>query len=255
MARLHAGTSGWMYDDWRGRFYPPDIPKTKWFSHYARHFSTVELNYSFYRLPSEKSLRTWRERAPDGFIYALKVSRYITHLKRLRDAGEPLRTFVSRARLLGDKLGPLLYQLPPDFKRSDALLEAFLALLPEDLSHVFEFRHDSWFDDAVYALLRRHRAAFCVYDLPGTTTPLVSTANFAYVRFHGSTGLYYSCYSDGELQSWAGRIARLGQGLSAVYAYFNNDTQACAIRNARRLRELLSSSVPQGHDTAAGPLA
>ncbi len=128
--KLHIGTSGWMYDDWRGRFYPPHVPKTRWFSHYSQHFSTVELNSSFYHLPSEKAFNTWREKAPDGFVYALKVSRYITHLKKLRDVEEPVQTFVTRARLLGNRLGPLLYQLPPGLKRNDALLEAFLELLP-----------------------------------------------------------------------------------------------------------------------------
>ncbi len=205
----------------------------------AQHFSTVELNSSFYHLPSEKAFGTWRDKAPDGFVYALKVSRYITHLKKLRDVEEPLETFISRARLLGDKLGPLLYQLPPGLKRNDAVLEAFLKLLPRDLQHVFEFRNESWFDDEVYALLRKHNAGFCVYDLPGTTTPLVATADFAYVRFHGSTGLYDSCYTDEELESWAKKIAKLGKGLSAVYVYFNNDSHAFAIRNARKLRELL----------------
>ncbi len=239
MATLHIGTSGWMYDGWRGRFYPPQVPRARWLSYYARHFSTVEINSSFYHLPSEKACGTWRSTAPDGFVYALKVSRYITHLKKLRDVEEPLRTFISRARLLGDRLGPLLYQLPPSLKRHDGLLEAFLKLLPPDLQHVFEFRHESWFDAGVRALLGRHGAAFCVYDLPGTTTPLVATAGFAYVRFHGSTGLYDSCYSDEELQSWATNIARVGRGLSDIYVYFNNDTGAYAVRNAAKLMDLL----------------
>lgn len=240
MMSFHIGTSGWMYDDWRGRFYPAEIPKTRWFSHYARHFATVEVNSSFYRLPSERAFQAWRDKAPDGFVYALKVSRYITHLKKLRDVEEPLRTFASRARLLGNRLGPLLYQLPPSLKRHDALLDAFLQLLPGDLQHVFELRHQSWFDEGVYSLLRRHNAAFCVFDLPGTTTPIVATAGLAYVRFHGSTGLYDSCYTEQELRSWATKISELGRGLSEVYVYFNNDTQAHAVGNAARLRELLA---------------
>jgi len=197
------------------------------------------LNSSFYHLPSEKAFGTWRDKAPEGFVYAVKVSRYITHMKKLRDVDEPLQTFISRARLLGDKLGPLLYQLPPGMKRNNAVLEAFLKLLPCDLHHVFEFRNESWFDDEVYVLLRKRNAGFCVYDLPGTTTPLVATADFAYVRFHGSTGLYDSCYTDEELESWAKRIAKLGKGLPALYVYFNNDSHAFAIRNARKLRGLL----------------
>ena len=237
---FHIGTSGWMYADWRGRFYPAEIPKTRWFSHYAHHFATVELNSSFYHLPTEKAFGTWRDRAPDGFVYALKVSRYITHLKKLRDVEEPLKTFASRARLLGDKLGPLLYQLPPSLKRNDALLNAFLHLLPGDMQHVFELRNESWFDEGVYSLLRRHNVGFCVYDLPGTTTPIVTTAGFAYVRFHGSTGLYDSCYTEEELRSWATKISVLGRGLSEVYVYFNNDTHAYAVQNAARLRDLLA---------------
>ncbi len=240
MAKLHIGTSGWMYDDWRGRFYPPDIPKSRWLSHYVQHFSTVELNNSFYHLPSEKAFSAWRDKAPEGFVYAVKASRYITHMKKLRGAEEPLQTFITRARLLGDRLGPVLYQLPPGLKRHDDLLGAFLQLLPGDLRHVFEFRHESWFDAAVYDLLQKHRAAFCIYDLPGTTTPVVATAAFAYVRFHGSTGLYDSCYSDDELHSWAGKIRGLRKGLSEVYVYFNNDTHAYAVQNAARLREILA---------------
>jgi len=228
-----------MYDHWRGEFYPSELPKTKWFSHYSRHFSTVELNSSFYHLPSDKAFGTWQDKAPDGFIYAVKVSRYITHMKRLRDVDQPLETFISRARLLGDKLGPLLYQLPPGMKRNDAVLESFLKLLPRDMHHVFECRNESWFDGEVYALLRKYNAGFCIYDLPGTTTPLVAAADFAYVRFHGSTGLYDSCYTDDELRSWAEKIARLGNGLSAVYVYFNNDSHAFATRNAKKLMELL----------------
>jgi len=136
------GTSGWMYDHWLGDFYPPELPKAMWFSYYSEHFSTVELNSSFYHLPSEKTFGTWRDKSPEGFVYALKVSRYITHLKKLRDVEEPLATFTARARILGDKVGPLLYQLPPGLKRNYAVLEAFLKLLPRDLRHVFEFRND-----------------------------------------------------------------------------------------------------------------
>jgi uncharacterized protein YecE (DUF72 family) len=199
----------------------------------------VELNSSFYHLPSEKAFGTWRDKAPEGFVYAVKVSRYITHMKKLRDVDEPLQTFISRARLLGDKLGPLLYQLPPGMKRNDGVLAAFLKLLPSDLQHVFEFRNESWLNDEVYELLGKHNAAFCVYDLPGTTTPLVATVDFAYVRFHGSVGLYDSCYTDEELDSWAKRITKLGNRLSAVYVYFNNDSHAFAVKNAKKLRELL----------------
>lgn len=229
-----------MYDHWRERFYPPELPKTRWFSHYCRHFSTVELNSSFYHLPSVKAFATWREKSPEGFAYAVKVSRFITHFKKLQDVDELLDTFLFRARILEDKLGPLLYQLPPSMHRNDAVLESFLRLLPRDLKHVVEFRSKSWFEDGAYHLLRKHNVGFCIYDLPGTTTPLVATADFAYVRFHGSTGLYDSCYTDSELQTWAKRISKIGKTLSAVYVYFNNDSHAFAVSNAERLREILT---------------
>jgi uncharacterized protein YecE (DUF72 family) len=142
--------------------------------------------------------------------------------------------------ILGGKLGPLLYQLPPNMPRNDRVLEAFLQLLPPGLCHVFEFRHESWFDEEVFALLKEHNISFCVYDMPEFTTPIVATADFAYIRFHGSGELYGSCYSDAELEEWAKRIAELGQGLTSVYIYFNNDAEAFAVKNAKTLAELLS---------------
>jgi uncharacterized protein YecE (DUF72 family) len=199
----------------------------------------VELNNSFYRLPSEKAFVNWRDSSPSGFSYAVKVSRFITHIKKLRNAKEPMENFLAHARFLEAKLGPLLYQLPPNMKRNDEVLEDFLSLLPEGLNHVFEFRNPSWLDEGVFDVLRRHGVGFCIYDMPDFTTPLVATANFAYIRFHGSTWMYGGCYSDEELKDWAGKIARLSEGLSAVYIYFNNDAEAFAIQNARTLASYL----------------
>jgi len=152
---------------------------------------------------------------------------------------EPLGNFLSRADFLQGKLGPLLYQLPPNMKRNDETLEAFLAILPHQYCHVFEFRHESWIDDSVFSLLRRHNVGLCVFDMPDFTCPLVVTADFAYIRFHGSAGLYSSCYSDAELSDWAKRIAEVGQSLKAVYIYFNNDAEAYAVKNAEVLRQML----------------
>ena len=239
MVNYLIGTSGWHYDDWRKRFYPEKMPKTAWLEFYTRHFPTVELNNSFYRLPSEKAFTTWREDSRQDFLFAVKVSRFITHVKRLKGVEEALEKFLAGARFLGEKLGPLLYQFPPNMHRNDQLLESFLALLPPGLQHVFEFRHPSWLEDRVFHILREHSAGFCVFDMPDFTTPVVATTSFAYLRFHGSTGLYSSCYSEEELERWAGRIAELGRGLEAVYVYFNNDTEAFAVMNAQALERLL----------------
>jgi uncharacterized protein YecE (DUF72 family) len=233
------GTSGWHYDHWREAFYPPKLAKAGWLGFYARRFETVELNNSFYRLPSEDAFAAWRDASPPKFIFAVKVSRFITHIKRLKNIEEPLQNFVSRARILGEKLGPLLYQLPPGLHRDDGRLESFLSELPRGMRHVFEFRHQSWLDDGVFDLLRRYQAGLCIFDMPSLTCPVMATTDFAYVRFHGSRGLYSSCYSDQELADWAQKIARLAANLKAVYIYFNNDAGGFAVQNAQTLRQYL----------------
>jgi uncharacterized protein YecE (DUF72 family) len=240
MTEYYIGTSGWHYEHWRGLFYPERLARPKWLEFYAQHFSTVELNNSFYQLPSERAFVNWRESSPKGFIFAVKVSRFVTHIKRLKDVEEPLRNFLTRTDLLHDKLGPLLYQLPPSMKRNDEIFEAFLAILPHHYRHVFEFRHKSWFDDGVFNILNEYNAGFCVFDMPDFTCPAVATADFAYVRFHGSTGLYWSCYSDKELSDWAKKIKELSKNLGAVYIYFNNDAGAYAVNNAKTLGRLLA---------------
>jgi uncharacterized protein YecE (DUF72 family) len=216
------------------------LPKPKWLSFYARQFTTVELNNSFYHLPSEKAFTTWRESTPDNFVFAVKVSRFITHIKKLRNLGSAVENFLSRAGFLEGKLGPLLYQLPPSMKRNDELLQSFSSSLPPKYQHVIEFRHESWIDDAVFDILRRYNVGLCVFDMPGFSCPLVATSDFAYVRFHGSEGLYSSCYSDEELSQWAKRIARLAQKVKASYIYFNNDAEAFAVENAITLGNFLN---------------
>ncbi len=235
--RYHIGTSGWHYDHWQGRFYPEKLSKTKWLEFYAAHFTTVELNNSFYRLPSEAAFAAWHQSSPAGFTFAVKVSRFITHIKRLKDTGEAVARFTDRAEILGEKLGPLLYQLPPNMHRNDETLETFLATLPRGMKHVIEFRHQSWLEQRVWEILHKYHAGLCVFDMPSLSCPLVATADFAYVRFHGSTGLYSSCYSDEELAEWAGRLA--GLGAQEVYIYFNNDAEAFAVSNAETLRGYL----------------
>ncbi len=248
MPEYYIGTSGWHYEHWRELFYPVELPKEKWLHFYAGYFNTVELNNSFYRLPSEVAFINWQKASPNSFTYAVKVNRFITHIKRLRNVQEALQNFMSRVQLLGNKLGPLLYQLPPNMKRNEEVLEDFLALLPKSFRHAFEFRHESWLSDNIFDLLYRYNAGFCIYDMPGFTSPLVATADFAYIRFHGSAGLYWSCYTDEELSHWAHHIVELGKKLRAVYIYFNNDAEANAVKNALQLKEKL-----RYHSSQASP--
>jgi uncharacterized protein YecE (DUF72 family) len=239
LSRYLIGTSGWHYDDWRRRFYPQELKKPGWLEFYSHHFATVELNNTFYRLPSEAAFENWYDATPNDFIFAVKSSRFITHIKRLRDTNEAVTNFMSRAALLKEKLGPVLYQLPPGLHRDDARLEAFLSNLPPGYKHVLEFRHESWLRDEVYDILRWHQAGICVFDMPDLSCPLLATADFGYIRFHGSGSLYSSSYSDGELAEWAEKIKKLARNLEAVYIYFNNDVKGFAIKNAETMRELL----------------
>jgi uncharacterized protein YecE (DUF72 family) len=237
--QYYVGTSGWHYNHWRQLFYPDKLPKAKWLEFYSRHFSTVELNNSFYRLPSEEAFANWYNSSPANFAFAVKVSRFITHIKRLKNSEEPVGTFLDRAKILKQKLGPLLYQLPPNMHRDDGRLESFLSILPRGLKHTLEFRHESWLDGGVFEILRRHNVGLCVFDMPGLSCPLAATADFAYIRFHGSTELYSSCYSDEELVDWARRLGGLASEAKEVYIYFNNDAEAFAVMNALTLGDYL----------------
>jgi uncharacterized protein YecE (DUF72 family) len=233
----YIGTSGWHYDHCRGDFYPVGLAKTGWLGFYASQFPTVELNNSFYQLPSEKAFASWKNATPPGFVFSVKVNRFITHIKRLRETGEATAKSISRARILGDRLGPLLYQLPPSMKYDAGVLEDFLKTLSSDCRHVFEFRHISWFNPGTYELLDKYHSGFCVYDMPGLVTPAMVTSDFAYVRFHGNRELYISGYSDEEMGEWAGKIKSLA--VNTVYIYFNNDAGGFAIKNALKLASLL----------------
>lgn len=240
---FYIGTSGWHYEDWRNRFYPEKLAKADWLKFYSEHFKTVEINNSFYRLPSENAFSNWRDSSPDNFVFAVKASRFITHVKRLKDVQEALANFLSRARILGKKLGPVLYQLPSSMQRDDDRLGAFLGELPSEIRYVIEYRHQSWFKEEVFALMRKYKVGLCIFDMPGMTAPVVATADFAYMRFHGSSGLYSSSYSDKELKDWARRLSGLAVDLKAFYVYFNNDTNAFAVRNAMTLREELQKGI------------
>jgi uncharacterized protein YecE (DUF72 family) len=242
---FHVGTSGWYYDHWRGLFYPDDLPKSDWFRYYARHFATVELNNSFYRQPKPSTWDGWREGAPPGFRFAVKANRYISHLLRFRNCDQPLQRFLNGATRLGPHLGPILFQTPPDFELNDETLhrlDAFIRLLPGDLRHVFEFRHNSWFSDQGIDLLKRHGIGFCIHDMPGLTCPVLLTTDFAYIRLHGAGMAYSGDYDDDALRLWAGRIRDLRRGgATEVWIYFNNDIEGYAVANARTLAALLAS--------------
>jgi uncharacterized protein YecE (DUF72 family) len=204
--------------------------------------------------PSEKSWDNWRETAPAGFRYAVKAHRYLTHRKRLKDIEDSLERVVTSARRLKSRLGPVLFQLPPYFKRSEEhakRLEEFLMLLPPDLQCAFEFRDKSWFDEETHEQLRRGGAAFCSYDMREVDCPLVATADFAYLRFHGSGGRYLGNYTDKMLQGWAERLGELARDVNDVYAYFNNDAMGHAVENAITLRKMLGETAPERELAAA----
>lgn len=237
--KLYVGTSGWHYDHWRSNFYPEKLSKKDWLNYYSQHFNTVEINASFYRLPLKSTYDSWQQSVPQKFCFALKVSRYITHIKRLKNSREPLQTFAIRAKHLGDNLGPLLYQTPPNMHRDDDVLEEFLKLLDKKLLHVFEFRHPSWMDNAIYRLLSKYDAGFCIFNMPGFTSPVISTNDVGYVRFHGQDDLYSSRYPDSELADWAKKLENLSSKLKNLYVYFNNDAGGFAVENALTLRKYL----------------
>ncbi len=237
--KLFIGTSGWHYYHWRGNFYPQKLTTKDWLSFYSERFNTVEINASFYRLPQESTFATWHQTVPSEFCFAVKVSRFITHIKRLKDSQEPLYTFTSRAKCLDNNLGPLLYQLPPGLHRDDSRLEAFLELLDKKQRHVFEFRHQSWMEKTIYDLLHRYDIGFCIYDMPGFTSPFISTADFAYIRFHGHDDLYSSRYPDAKLADWAKKLQKISSNLKTLYVYFNNDASGFAVENAITLRKHL----------------
>ncbi|MBA7474695.1 hypothetical protein ES707_10049 [subsurface metagenome] len=193
-------------------------------------------------MPSEAAFAGWYNSSPANFTFAVKVSRFITHIKRLKNTEEAVNKFTNRARILEEKLGPLLYQLPPNMHRNDEVLDSFLSTLPRGMKHVFEFRHQSWLEEEVFQILRKYDAGFCVFDMPSVSCPVVATADFAYVRFHGSTGLYFSCYSDEELADWTRKLTSLASNLETIYIYFNNDAEAFAVRNAMTLHGYLQNA-------------
>ena len=242
---FYIGASGWAYTHWRGNFYPENLPSRQWFEFYGRKFNTVEVNYSFYHLPSEKTYQKWREEAPRSFVFAVKISRYISHIKRLKDISDGWKRFYSRAQLLNDKLGPFLLQLPPNFLFSQenlARLEKFLAVVKnssEKIKLAVELRHQSWDNQNVFEILRKYNTALVVSDSSRWPEIIQSDlADFIYLRFHGPRELFASDYSSAELKNWAKNLKKWGQNKD-IFAYFNNDFHGFAPQNAEELKELV----------------
>lgn len=231
--RIWIGTSGWQYDDWADRFYA-GVPRRRWLEHYAEHFRTVEVNNTFYRLPEAKTFDQWRDRTPDDFVFALKMSRYLTHVKRLREPKDSVGIFFDRAVRLGPKLGPVLLQFPPTLKAAPDALGAVFDQIPREVRVVVEPRHESWLADEVRAVLREHHAALCLADRDSRPLgPLWRTADWTYVRFHAGRGTPYPCYGRTALRSWSRRLTEQWSD-GEVFAFFNNDPHGCAVRDAHQ---------------------
>jgi len=239
MGRVFVGTSGWNYPHWKRVFYPSDLSSRDWLPFYAQKFPVVEVNYSFYRLPKPSTYKRWSDQTPRNFIFSLKASRFITHVKRLRGAEEALVLFLENAKSLEEKKGPIFFQLPPSFRADPQRLENFLKLFPKEGRFAFEFRHRSWFEEEIFALLRKHNVALIAADTPRYPYAEVQTADFFYLRLHGHEVLYASKYSLSQLKRYARKIKdwkRKGD----VFVFFDNDFGGLAVRNARELGELIS---------------
>jgi uncharacterized protein YecE (DUF72 family) len=252
------GTSGWQYRDWRGRFYPPGLATGRWLEAYADAFATVESNNAFYRLPERRVFEAWAQRTPDDFVMAVKVSRFLTHVRRLRDPEEPVERFVQRVAGLGPKLGPVLLQLPPQLRRDTDRLAAALDRFPREMQVAVEFRHPTWFVDEVRDLLTERGVALCLADRRRVLTPVWRTADWTYVRFHEGRSAPAPCYGRAALAGWAARLAPTWRPNEAIWAYFNNDPRGCAPRDAARFASavrragLVPSRVPPVRGLRAG---
>jgi uncharacterized protein YecE (DUF72 family) len=243
MAEIRIGTSGFHYKHWRGTFYPEKMPVKDWLSYYIEHFDTVELNNTFYRLPTFEAMNSWRKNTPENFLFAVKGSRFITHNLKLARPVNAINNILPRAETLGKKLGPILWQLPPSWRVNTERLEEFLEALPRFHKYVFELREQSWLNSDVYSLLERYNAAFCIYEIAGFTTPILTTADFVYIRLHGpDSKKYQGSYESKVLRAWARRIENWFDVSKSVYVYFDNDQAGYAAHNALALRKMLSAT-------------
>jgi uncharacterized protein YecE (DUF72 family) len=243
MSDVWIGTSGWTYDGWRGPFYPKDVPKNRWLEWYATQFSTTEINGSFYRMPSLEAVRAWRDDTPDGFLFAWKASKFITHWKRLTEkCKNSIELMETRLKALGPKAGPVLFQLPARFQADRERLASFVAMLPKRYTYAFEFRDASWYDDKILQVLRERNVALCLSDHEDAPSPWEVTASHVYIRGHGPTGQYKDRYPPKTLREWAAAIKKWKRRRLEVFCYFDNDQKSAAPKDARRLIELLSGT-------------
>jgi uncharacterized protein YecE (DUF72 family) len=237
--RIWIGTSGWNYGHWLGTFYPKGTRQRDLLAVYAERFETVEINRTFYSLPDKNAVATWREQSPADFLFAAKASRYLTHMKKLKDPAEPVARFLGCVEALGEKLGPLLFQLPPRWRVNPDRLERFLEPLPDRHRYAFEFRDPTWHDDRILELLSRRGAAFCIFDLAGKPSPIEVTAGFVYMRLHGPGAAYQGSYDGRTLSRWARRMLAWSKAGKDVYCYFDNDEKAYAPHDALRLKAMV----------------
>lgn len=238
MVNVRIGTSGWSYKEWHGAFYPAGLKAGEQLAFYAGHLDTTEINASFYRLPRASMVEGWRERTPPGFLFAWKASRYITHFRRLDDVADSLRLEAERMALLGDKLGPVLFQLPPTLTCDRDLLARFLDRLPRR-EHAIEFRHPSWYAAEIIDLLRDHNVALCISDHRAAPAPWEATARHVYIRPHGPDATYSGRYDDATLRILSKHIARWIREKRSIYCYFDNTMKTDAPRDAERLNALI----------------
>jgi uncharacterized protein YecE (DUF72 family) len=250
---IRVGTSGWSYDHWRGVFYPEDLPPARRLEYYAAHFNTVEIDGTFYRVPSEQAVRAWRSEVPDRFAFAVKGSRTITHFRRLANAEEATQVFLERMESLGGALEVVLWQLPPNMKRDTERLDSFLGGLPKSrVRHAVEFRHESWLCEETFSVLRRHGAAHVNVSSDAMPDERTVTADFVYVRFHG-TATYHGAYERPTLEPWARFLTEQRSLGRDVFAYFNNDAEGHAPRDAARLISMLDEEKARPPLAGAAP--
>ncbi len=236
---IHIGTSGWSYKHWRNTFYPENLKVKNQFSYYIDHFNSVEINNTFYGMPSDETFQNWESQVPEDFRYVIKANRFITHIKKLHDPEDSLLIFMEKVKFLEKKLGAILFQLPPSLHVNLRLLEDFLTVLSPKNRYVFEFRHSSWYLPEVYQLLEKYNCAFCIYELAGHVSPAKVTADFVYVRLHGPTSIkYQGSYSDEALQEWAEQCLKWLK-TKDVYIFFDNDEKGYAAFNALQLQKII----------------
>ncbi|MEA2109008.1 MAG: DUF72 domain-containing protein [Pseudomonadota bacterium] len=245
-SKIHIGTSGWSYDHWKGPFYPEELPNSQMLGYYSQHLQTVEINNSFYHLPRKSTLKRWRDTVPENFVFTAKASRYITHMKKLKNPEKSLSSFLNHISTLEDKLGPILFQLPPHWHFNAERLENFLRYLSNEFSYAFEFRDKSWLNEHTCELLSRYDVAFCIYELDGFLSAKKITTNFVYVRLHGPGAPYQGSYDSRTLTDWAEAFSSWSAQGHAIYCYFDNDQSGYAAQNAEFLQSMLQGQSGQG---------